>query len=86
MKKLAVVVLVMVLAVSFAVPAFAATCKPCKPCPKPAPCVTCGSADSLFQSMANAINCVKAPDLVMGPNSCNTCAKPAPKPSRPSGK
>jgi len=84
MRRIAALVLVVAVAVMFAVPAFAGESSPCntcaKPCPSPCakPCVTCPSCpDSVFQSLAGWINSWCMPNVCA---PCNTCAKPCPSP------
>jgi len=80
MKKLAAVVLVIAIAVMFAMPVMAegsGCAKPnCNTCAKPKPCPTCGQPCNIIQSTANVITNMQAPEL-----SCpKPCAKPCAKP------
>ena len=78
MKKLAVVVLVLAVAVMFAVPAFAGCGSPtCNKCAQPKACPTCGQPCNIIQSTANVISGMQAPNLCP---KCNTCPKPCAKP------
>ena len=83
MRKLAVLVLVVAVAVMFAAPAFAGCANPaCSKCakPQPKPCPTCGQPCNIIQSTANVISGMQAPSLCPKcgtcPKPCNTCPKP----------
>ena len=61
MRKFGLFVVLVAVAVMFAVPAFAGTsceCKPCKPCQ---PCVTCNRPCNPLQSTADHIQCMQRP-------------------------
>jgi len=76
MRKMVALVLVLAVAMVFAVPAFAGTCACAKcgqPCP-PKPCPTCGQPCNILQSTANVINKMEAPCLCP---KCGTSEKPA---------
>lgn len=66
MRKLGLLVVLVAVAVMFAVPAFAAdSCGTCsKPCPKPCPkaCVTCTRPCNPLQATADNISCMKGPE------------------------
>jgi len=88
MRKMVALVLVLAVAMVFAVPAFAGcACAKCgQPCAKPQtqPCPTCGQPCNILQSTANAINSMEAPCLCP---KCSTCSKPAePKAAQPETK